>query len=297
MKALCMLIVLSLLTGCSVLNLYPPLNAEASQAKVVAAVDKTNADKAKVAAPAVSVPAPVTPPIAVDKTNADKPKVAAPAVSVPAPTSQPFSATKILKVGAKGEDVLTMKKRLSDLYYDVGMVDDNYDQQTRQGVLAFQKYSQLARTGTYTLETQKALYEATLPVGLYPELGLPRVEIDITRQVLLFFDDQGLNRVVPVSTGSNRQYCEISKKSGKQVCGVARTPRGQFNVQWRVAGWRESDLGKLYNPLYFNGGFAIHGSPSVPERNVSHGCVRIPITTAIWFYKAVPNGTPVVLFD
>lgn len=307
MKALCTLIVLSLLTGCSSLSSYPLLNAKSSPAKVVAAVDKTNVDKAKVVAPAVSVPAPavVTPPVAVvDKTNVDKPKVVVPAVSVPAPitppvasASQPFSATKILKVGAKGEDVLTMKKRLSDLYYDVGIVDDNFDQQTRQGVLAFQKYSQLARTGTYTLETQKALYEATLPVGLYPELGLPRVEIDITRQVLLFFDAQGLNRVVPVSTGSNRQYCEISKKSGKQVCGVARTPRGQFSVQWRVAGWRESDLGKLYNPLYFNGGFAIHGSPSVPERNVSHGCVRIPITTAMWLYNAVPNGTPVILFD
>jgi lipoprotein-anchoring transpeptidase ErfK/SrfK len=277
MKALCTLIVLSLLTGCSSLNFYPLVNAELSQPKVVVAVDKTNADKPKVAAPTVSVPAPVTPPVAL--------------------AAQPFSPTKILKVGAKGEDVLTLKKRLSELHYDVGMVDNVYDQQTRQGVVAFQKYSQLPRTGTYTLETQKALYDAANPVGLYPELGLPRVEIDITRQVLLFFDDQGLNRVVPVSTGSNRQYCEISKKSGKQVCGVARTPRGQFNVQWRVAGWRESDLGKLYNPLYFNGGFAIHGSPSVPDHNVSHGCVRIPITTAIWFYKAVPNGTPVVLFD
>ncbi len=279
MKVLCTLIVLSLLAGCSSLSVYPPLNAEASQPKVVVAVDKSQSEKPKVTAPVVNLPAPAT--------------VTPPTASVP----QTFFPTKILEVGAKGEEVLALKKRLSELHYDVGVVDDVYNQQTRQGVVAFQKYSQLQRTGTYTLETQKALYDATNPVGLYPELGLPRVEIDITRQVLLFFDAQGLNRVVPVSTGSNRQYCEISKKSGKQVCGVARTPRGQFNVQWRVAGWRESDLGKLYNPLYFNGGFAIHGSPSVPYHNVSHGCVRIPITTAIWFYKAVPNGTPVILFD
>jgi lipoprotein-anchoring transpeptidase ErfK/SrfK len=131
----------------------------------------------------------------------------------------------------------------------------------------------LKRTGTYTLETQKALHVAVLPEGLYPELGLPRIEIDIPRQVLLYFDEQGLNRVIAVSTGSNRKYCEISKKSGEEVCGVAKTPRGKFRIQWRISGWRESDLGKLYNPLYFNGGFAIHGSPSVPASNVSHGCV------------------------
>jgi lipoprotein-anchoring transpeptidase ErfK/SrfK len=207
------------------------------------------------------------------------------------------SQFETLKVGSRGEEVLALEKRLADLHYDVGIVDDFYDQQTRQGVVAFQKYAQLERTGTYTLETQDALQVATRPEGRYSQLGLPRVEIDITRQVLLFFDTQGLNRVIPVSTGSNKKYCELSKKSGKQVCGVARTPRGQFSVQWRVHGWRESDLGKLYNPLYFNGGFAIHGSPSVPDYNVSHGCVRIPIATAIWFYEAIQNGTPVIVFD
>ena len=163
--------------------------------------------------------------------------------------------------------------------------------------MAFQKYSKLERTGTYTQETQKALSVATPAEGHHPELGLPRIEVDITRQLLLFFDEQGLNRVVTVSTGSDRKYCEISKKSGKQICGVATTPRGEFLIQWRIPGWRESDLGKLYNPLYFNGGFAIHGSPSVPVYNVSHGCVRIPIATSIWFYKTVQNSTPVIVFD
>ncbi len=193
--------------------------------------------------------------------------------------------------------MLALEKRLTELRYEVGAVDGFYDQQTWQGVVAFQKYARLKRTGTYTLETQKALHVAMLPEGLHPELGLPRIEIDLTRQVLLFFDEQGLNRVIAVSTGSNRKYCEISKKSGKQVCGVARTPRGKFRIQWRISGWRESDLGKLYNPLYFNGGFAIHGSPSVPAYNVSHGCVRISIETSLWFYDTIKNGTPVIVFD
>ncbi len=192
---------------------------------------------------------------------------------------------------------MALEKRLAELRYDVGTVDGHYDQQTWQGVVAFQKYARLKRTGTYTLETQKALHKATYPEGRHPELGLPRIEIDIPRQVLLFFDQHGLDRAVAVSTGSNRKYCEISKKSGKQVCGVAQTPRGHFRIQYRISGWRESDLGKLYNPLYFNGGFAIHGAPSVPAYNASHGCVRISVASSKWFYDTVKTGTPVIVFD
>jgi lipoprotein-anchoring transpeptidase ErfK/SrfK len=89
----------------------------------------------------------------------------------------------------------------------------------------------------------------------------------------------------------------MSKKTGKPICGVAQTPRGRFRIQYRIPGWRESDLGKLYNPLYFNGGFAIHGAPSVPAYNASHGCVRISVASSKWFFDSVKNGTPVILFD
>lgn len=291
MNVLCTLIALVLLTGCSsLLSLKPEQSVSADVPVNIAAVDKSNADKEKIVVP-VHVDA--LPPLSM--TDFTKNKSTPP--TTPVFNLEQFSPSKILKVGSRGDEVLALKKRLADLHYDVGIVDGFYNQQTRQGVVAFQKYAQLERTVTYTLETQKALQVATNPVGLYPQLGLPRVEIDIARQVLLFFDAQGLNRVIPVSTGSNRKYCELSKKSSKEVCGVAHTPRGQFSVQRRIAGWRESDLGKLYNPLYFNGGFALHGSPSVPDHNVSHGCVRISIATAMWFYDTVQNGTPVIVFD
>jgi peptidoglycan hydrolase-like protein with peptidoglycan-binding domain len=304
MKALYTLIVLVLLTGCSSylssLISGQSVDSDAPQAKDVkiASVDKNNADKEKILTPVhMDILPPLSTTASIPNGNISIPSIT-PKVEAKKPVDpDQFSPSKIFKVGSRGDEVLAMEKRLNELHYDVGIVDGIYDQQTRQGVVAFQKYSQLNRTGTYTLETQKALLLASPPEGLHPELGLPRVEIDITRQVLLFFDAQGLNSVIPVSTGSNRKYCEISKKSGKEVCGVARTPRGQFSIQSRISGWRESDLGKLYNPLYFNGGFAIHGSPSVPDHNVSHGCVRIPIPSAIWFYHAVQNSTPVILFD
>jgi len=248
------------------------------------------------AAPAAhALPAPLK------KELAERARSTPPTTSTAAPPSLPdlgpFSPAKILQIGSQGEAVLALEKRLAELRYDVGAVDGRYDRQTWQGVVAFQKYTQLKRTGTYTLETQKALRQATPPEGRHPELGLPRIEIDLSRQVLLFFDEGGLDRVIAVSTGSNRKYCELSKKSGKHVCGVARTPRGRFRIQYRIPGWRESDLGKLYNPLYFNGGFAIHGAPSVPAYNASHGCVRISVASSIWFYNTTKNGTPVILFD
>jgi lipoprotein-anchoring transpeptidase ErfK/SrfK len=301
MKALFALIVIVLLTGCSSLTLalksVQGVYSDLQKSKFVEMLsfDKADASKRKTSASVDTLPPPST--TTLSKKSPSTPSATS-TVASPTPLDQaPFSPSKIFKSGSHGEAVLALEKRLAELRYEVGAVDGFYDQQTKQGVVAFQKYNRLKRTGTYTLETQKALYVAMLPEGLYPAMGLPRIEIDLTRQVLLFFDEQGLDRVIAVSTGSNRKYCEISKKSGKQVCGVARTPRGKFRIQRRISGWRESDLGKLYNPLYFIDGYAIHGSTSVPAYNVSHGCVRISIDTSIWFYDTIKNGTPVIVFD
>jgi len=298
MKALFASIVLALLTGCSSLTLalksVQGFYSDLTKSKVVKMVsaDKANASKLQASTHVDKLPPPSTTDISKSRTT---PSATSTVTPTPPRDQGPFTPSKVLKVGSRGEVVLALEKRLTELRYDVGVIDGFYDQQTWQGVVAFQKYARLKRTGTYNLETQKALHVAMLPEGLHPELGLPRIEIDLTRQVLLFFDEQGLDRVIAVSTGSNRKYCEISKKSGKEVCGVAKTPRGKFRIEWRISGWRESDLGKLYNPLYFIDGYAIHGSPSVPAYNVSHGCVRISIESSLWFYDTIKNGTPVIV--
>ncbi len=169
--------------------------------------------------------------------------------------------------------------------------------QTWQGVMAFQKLHGLKRSGKFDEATQRELAVSGVPGGLIPNGGLPRVEVDISRQILMYFDAFGLNRIVAVSSGSNKKYCEISKKTGKQNCGDARTPRGNYRIERRIKGKRESDLGILYSPLYFTGGFAIHGSPSIPAYAASHGCVRITNRTADWMFEDIKNGTPVYVFD
>src|SRR5207244_4348779 len=65
------------------------------------------------------------------------------------------------------------------------------------------------------------------------------------------------------------------------------------NTAFAVTALQKSRLGMLFNPLYFNGGIAIHGAPSVPPYPASHGCVRIPLGASHWFPALVPNGTPV----
>ena len=99
-----------------------------------------------------------------------------------------------------------------------------------------------------------------------------------------------MRRILPVSTGSGERYCVDGE------CDRAVTPAGSFHVFERQSGWQTSRLGRLYNPLYFNGGIAMHGSLSVPPYPASHGCVRMPEQNAIAFFNAVEAGTPVHVF-
>lgn len=45
--------------------------------------------------------------------------------------------------------------------------------------------------------------------------------------------------------------------------------------------------------MYFRGGFAIHGYPSVPAYPASHGCVRIPMWFAPGLYSRHEHGTAI----
>ncbi len=206
-------------------------------------------------------------------------------------------AGKVLKVGSKGPDVLALEKRLEQLKIETGRVDGKFDWATWQGVVAFQKYWGLKRTGkvdnALRLEIQNS---SELSGAIFSGPGT-RLEVDKSKQLLFMYKGGKLWRVIAVSTGSGKKYCEWSKKAQRKVCGTATTPKGRFKIQRRISGWRVSDLGRLYNPLYFNGGIAFHGAPSVPAYPASHGCVRLPMDIAEWFPGEVSNGTAVYVYD
>jgi hypothetical protein len=52
----------------------------------------------------------------------------------------------------------------------------------------------------------------------------------------------------------------------------------------------------MWNPYYFNGSIAVHGLDSVPNYPASHGCARIPMHVADYFYTLVHQGESVFVF-
>jgi len=180
--------------------------------------------------------------------------------------------------------------RLAEMGYGPGRVDGVMDDETRRAIVVFQKWEGRDVTGQITRKEFDAIMAAAAPQPR--DGGYRHVEVDLDRQVLLLTDDDGaITRMLPVSTGSNKQYNE------KGMRGLAYTPTGRFRIYAKISGWRKSPLGLLYYPNYFSDGLAIHGNPSVPETPESHGCVRIPMWSAIEMSKALPVGTIVLIYD
>jgi len=214
----------------------------------------------------------------------------APLATVAPPTTvagAPAAPLPGLQRGSTGPEVKTLEERLAALRYDVGAVDGNFDATTFHAVMAFQKASGMERTARATPDVVAALATAAMPTAQLADGGSDRVEIDLKRQILTLWQGGQLVRTLSVSTGTGKKYCVDGQ------CAKAVTPGGSFKVTRKINGLRVSRLGKLYNPLYFNGGIAIHGSGSVPAGPASHGCVRIPMSASKWFHDTVAIGTPV----
>jgi hypothetical protein len=174
-----------------------------------------------------------------------------------------------LALGARGPSVLALERRLAELHYALRSVDSLYASDTFEAVLAFQKVLGLPRTGRVDLWLWRRLARAGVPRAAH---GGDYIEVDKTRQVLFEVRGGEVTRVVHVSTGA-----------------TGNTPLGSWTVYRKVGGWDWV----LWYPMYFKGGFAIHGYPSVPAYPASHGCVRIPMWIASRLFTTHGYGTTV----
>lgn len=189
------------------------------------------------------------------------------ATSAPTPTTPPL---------------LPIEQKLDALHYDVGDVDGKVDDQTISAILAFQKVHGLERTGGLTdAVTAQILATTAAPAPLVPGGEPNRVEVSLSRQVLFLYEGGALSRILAVSSGT----------------AATPTPTGTFRFYRFDPGWHTSRLGRLYNAEYFVGGYAIHGSLSVPAQPASHGCIRISMRSAEWFPTHVSNGMQVTVTD
>lgn len=176
-----------------------------------------------------------------------------------------------LAAGSRGPSVLALERRLAELRYALRGVDSIYGHDTFEAVLAFQKVHGLPRTGRAEPWLWRRLLRAGTPRA---ERGGDYLEVDKTRQVLFVVRAGRVTQVVHVSTGA-----------------TGNTPLGSWRVYRKVGGWDWV----LWYPMYFKGGFAIHGYPSVPAYPTSHGCVRIPMWIAPALFGTNDYGATVVV--
>ncbi len=190
--------------------------------------------------------------------------------------------------GAVGPGVESLQRRLLDLGY-WGPVDGRFGPLTTQQVYAFQKMNGLPRDGVLDASEIGLLERATRPVPRGNAAGRS-VEVDKARQVLMVIRDGQVEWVFNTSTGNNRPY---------GAGAVAVTPEGRFTFTRQINGMRISHLGALFRPKYFVGGYAIHGSTSVPPYPASHGCVRLTNAAInfIWDHNVIPLGTPLWIYS
>lgn len=199
-----------------------------------------------------------------------------------APPPPPPAAVTASPVTPAAPTMLQVEQKLDSLRYDVGAVDGRTDDQTVSAITAFQKVHGLERTGGLTdALTAQIIAAQGNPQPIVPNGEPSRVEISLARQVLFLYEGGNLYKILAVSTGTS----------------ATPTPTGTFRMYRSDGGWHTSRLGRLYNAQYFVGGYAIHGSLSIPNKPASHGCIRISMHSAEWFPSHVSKGTPVVIVE
>src|SRR3954447_11392910 len=197
-------------------------------------------------------------------------EIARPKVNLPEPP-----APRLKPPSAKTRK---LQQRLAELgYLAADHVDRRAGMETTLAVIAFQKWTGLARDGVVGPATTSALAAAIrlLPIGAGSGR---RIEVLLDRQLTLLIEGKRVVRTVGVSTGK----------------GVNATPPGSFAVL-RKEGKSWSYPFQVWLPWasYFFGGIAFHEYPDVPTQAASHGCVRVPVYDAELLYRFAPVGTPV----
>jgi len=223
--------------------------------------------------------------------------------------------TQVIKRGDRGDDVRRIQQRLKDLRFDPGPIDGIFGGDTAMAVWAFQKLVMgYERDETVDLVTPERWEVMRRDINVSPRRPgaqtQTHVEIYLPEQAMVVFRDRVPLLITHISSGDGLEWCEEvvidpgedGNRNGKEpitkgVCGVSLTPGGIYYFYRRVAGLRESQLGSMWNPVYFNYGIAIHGAMQVPKEPASHGCIRIPIFISEYFPVLVGYGDRVYVFD
>jgi hypothetical protein len=186
-----------------------------------------------------------------------------------------------LSVGTTSPAVSDLARRLSALHYAVPSLSPTFSYDFVESVYAFQKVQGLERTGAVDAGLWARLDNPRIPQPRYTDPA-NHLEVDKTHQVLYVVRGGQVALISPVSTAGIAGYY---------------TPEGRFAIYRKVVGYDPSPLGVLLNPMYFVGGYAIHGNPSVPPYPASHGCVRVPNFVIYRLFSFEPYGETVYVYS
>jgi len=192
-----------------------------------------------------------------------------------------------LAEGMTGADVKGLQQRLTALKYYPGPINGQFGDDTLAAIWAFQEINGITVSGVVDAATKRALvHPRTYKLAT-------RVEVSQALEVLVVFKKNRIWLISHVSSGGGYYY-----DCGYDGCAQAVTPNGTFYTTVFMPGWVQVPLGEMYNPVFFiSTEFAIHGDTYVPVGPASHGCVRIPMDVADFFYKTIATpGTQVHVY-
>ena len=179
---------------------------------------------------------------------------------------------------ASAAKTMVAEQRLKELSYLPGVVDGTADTKTRGAVIAFEKWEGLTRDGVIGTTVWARLHTATRPKPTRIGTTDPWIEVNKTKQVLLFCRNGVVLYTIHVSTGS-------------ASVGMI-TPSGTFSIISKTP-----PRGHLYYPMAITSGIAIHGYTTVPTTPASHGCVRTQYWDEDVLYPITPMGTRVYIYN
>lgn len=227
---------------------------------------------------------------------------------------QKLPLTQTYGRGATGPEIKLIQDRLVELGFDPGTPDGVYGERTQQAVWAFEKLvmgvPSAEVTGKVDAETWSRMQDPIVVLPRRPDSTPNHTEIYLPEQVLVVFHADRAVLITHASSGDNQEWCEeVTIDPGERGnedgtepikegwCGLSWTPGGVYKYNRMVVGRRESQLGGMYNPVYFNYGIAVHGAQEVPNYPASHGCIRIPMHISDYFQTKVAKGDQVFVFD
>jgi peptidoglycan hydrolase-like protein with peptidoglycan-binding domain len=218
--------------------------------------------------------------------------------------------------GAQGDEVKMLQQRLNDLHFDVDKVDGIFGKNTEMAVWAYQSLIMNLRgkdvTGKVSPELWDRMQESLGLVDKRPDATSTHVEVYLAAQAVALYVKHELRLITHISTGTGEHWCTVPQivarpgsttttlppgQKPRRICGDSITPGGKYRVQYKRDGWYEVTLGRVFNPIFFNAGIAIHGYEQVPKDPASHGCVRVPMHVAKYLPELIHEGDQVFVWD